>query len=101
MPVADMINSCSNDKVAQAAVACINGQFAERVRSAAHENELSVGRFVALVVRDYALCANDEAGVALREKMEGADQPILEGLRYVIERALKARSSARAIARKR
>lgn len=89
MLIADMIHSCSNDKVAQAAVACIGGHFAERVRLAARENGLNAGRFVAIVMRDYALRANDEARAMLRGKIAGADQPILRGLYYVVEQALE------------
>lgn len=32
MVIVDLINSCSNDKVAHAALACIGGGFAERER---------------------------------------------------------------------
>jgi hypothetical protein len=88
MLVADMINSCSNEKVAQAAVACIGGQFAERVRAVALENGLSVGRLISFVVRDYAMRADEEARALLYARMAGADQPILDGLRHVVEHAL-------------
>lgn len=89
MLVADLIHSCSNDKVAQAALACIGGRFADRVRAAAHEKGVNVGRFVAVVVRDFARRADETAREALRETVSGADQPLLSGLRAVLEPALE------------
>jgi hypothetical protein len=89
MLIADLIHSCSNEKVAQAAVACIGGHFADRVRRVAGRNGLNVGRFVAIVVRNFACRANDEARAALSTKVAGADQPLLNGLRHVVEPALE------------
>lgn len=89
MLVADLIHSCSNEKVAQAALMCIGGRFAERVRAAAQEKGVNVGRFVVIVVRDFARRADDGVREALREKISGADQPLLKGLRTVLEPALE------------
>jgi hypothetical protein len=89
MLIADMIHSCSNDKVAQAALACIGGQFAERIRAAARMNGLNTGRFVAIVVREFARRADQEAHVLLQKNIIGADQPLLHGLRYILEPALE------------
>jgi hypothetical protein len=89
MVIADMIHSCSNDKVAQAAVASIGGSFADRVRVAAQGHGLNVGRFVAAVVRNFARHANGEAREALQRESSKADQPLLHGLRRVVERALE------------
>lgn len=89
MLVTDLIHSCSNDKVAQAAVTCIGGPFAERVRAVSNEFGVSAGRFVAVVVRDFALRADDEARGALARQIAGTDQPLLNGLRHVVEAALE------------
>jgi hypothetical protein len=89
MLVTDLIHSCSNDKVAQAATVCIGGAFAERVRAAARENGVSEGRFVAVIMRDFALRANDETRAELAREVSGCDQPILHGLRHVVEAALE------------
>lgn len=89
MLVADLIHSCSNEMVAQAALSCIGGRFAERVRVAAHQKGMSVGRFVAAVVRDFARRADDGVREALRERITGDDQPLLMGLRAVLEPALE------------
>ncbi|HEY8261633.1 MAG TPA: hypothetical protein VIG55_10515 [Methylosinus sp.] len=89
MLVTDLIHSCSNDKVAQAATCCIGGAFAERVRVAARQSGVSEGRFVAVIVRDFALRADDETRARLARDMANCDQPILDGLRQVVEAALE------------
>ena len=76
MLVTDLIHSCSNDKVAQAATCCIGGVFAERVRAVALENGVSEGRFVAVVVRDFALRADETERAAARprdDRLRSAD----------------------------
>jgi hypothetical protein len=89
MLVADLIHSCSNEMVAQAALSCIGGRFAERVRVAAQEKGMSVGRFVSVVVRDFARRADETVREALRERIIGDDQPLLTGLRAVLEPVLE------------
>jgi hypothetical protein len=89
MVILDLINSCSNDKVAQAALSCIGGHFAERVRVVAGEKGLSVGKFVVLAVRDFASRSDEAAQEALRVKVVRDDQPLLRGLREVLEAALE------------
>jgi len=89
MLVTDLIHSCSNDRVAQAATFCIGGVFAERVRAVALAKGVSEGRFVAVVVRDFALRADEAERAQLAREMIGSDQPILSGLRRVVEKALE------------
>ncbi len=89
MLVTDLIHSCSNEMVAQAALSCIGGRFAERVRVAAQEKGMSVGRFVSVVVRDFSRRADETVREALRERITGDDQPLLSGLRAVLEPVLE------------
>jgi len=89
MLIADMIHSCSNDKVAQAALSCIGGTFADRVASVASKNGVSAGRYVALVVKDFALRADGAAHAALQEQIARCDAPLLHGLRRILESALE------------
>ncbi|HEY8126977.1 MAG TPA: hypothetical protein VIF88_16320 [Methylocystis sp.] len=89
MVIVDLINSCSNDKVAHAALVCIGGGFAERVSAAAREKGVSVGRFVAMAVREFASRSDEAAQEALRAKVVRDDQPLLRGLREVLEVALE------------
>jgi hypothetical protein len=90
MVIADMIHSCSNANVAEAAVFCIGGAFAERVNVAARRNGVDAGRFVSIVVRDFARRASNETLDGLSKKIAGADQPLLRGLVHVLEPALEA-----------
>ncbi|MFO1101537.1 MAG: hypothetical protein U1E20_01375 [Methylocystis sp.] len=89
MVIADLINSCSNDKVAQAALSCIGGHVAERVRVAAGDKGLSVGKYVVLAVREFASRSDKAAQEALRVRVVRDDQPLLRGLREVLEAALE------------
>jgi hypothetical protein len=89
MLITDLIHSCSNEKVAQAALMCIGGRFAERVREVAHGKGMNAGRFVTVVIRDFARRADDGVRESLREKISGSDQPLLNALRAVLEPVLE------------
>ena len=93
MVIADMIHSCSNADVAEAAVCCIGGEFAERVRAAARKNRVNAGRFVSIVMRDFARRASRETLAGLNREIAGADQPLLRGLVHVLEPALEEEAS--------
>ena len=88
MLIADLIHSCSNEKVAQAALNCIGGRFAERVSVCARERGMTSGAFAAAAIYRFGRRADPASREALREKMAGYDQPILEGLRAILEGAL-------------
>jgi hypothetical protein len=90
MLISDLIHSCSNEKVALAAMASIGGVFAERVRSAAQEYGVPAGRFIAWIVRDFGRRASDEMRLALQERVAGADQPLLHALRHIVENAIES-----------
>ncbi len=87
--IADLIHSCSNEKVARAAVASIGGGFAERVHAAACDGGVNTGRLVAIIVRDFGRKSNEQTRQNLRLKIAGADQPLLFGLRHIVESALE------------
>lgn len=90
MVIADMIHSCSNAHVAKAAVRCIGGAFAERVAAAARQKGMEMGGFVAVLVQEFARCADGETRQALSREIVGADQPILRGLACLLEPSLEA-----------
>jgi hypothetical protein len=89
MLIADLIHSCSNEKVAEAALCCLGGRFAENVNVIAREKGVSAGGFVVAVIRDFACNADAPMRESLREKITGDDQPLLEGLRTLLENALR------------
>ncbi|MFY9627147.1 MAG: hypothetical protein WAK03_03200 [Methylocystis sp.] len=89
MLIADMIHSCSNANVAEAAVCSIGGAFAERVATVAVKNGMDVGRFVAIIMQDFGRRANDSIIATLQQNVAGADQPLLNGLVQVVEPVLE------------
>jgi hypothetical protein len=90
MLISDLIHSCSNERIALAAMASIGGVFAERVRGAAQENGVPAGRYIARIVQDFGCRANVDARHALQKKVKGADQPLLSGLQHIIETAIES-----------
>ena len=88
MMVRDIINSCSNEKIAEAALASIGGTFAERVRATARKSGVAAGTFVAMTVRSFARRAGERDYHALRDAVLGTDQPVLHGLTLILRPAL-------------
>ena len=88
MIVREIFRTCSNPHVARAAVASIGGDFARRFSRDAAKRNLTSGIFAAGLVRRFSrqACARDWEGVD--EATRGADQPILSGLRYILERGV-------------
>ena len=93
MSIDEIIRTCSNEKVAQAAVASLGSAFASRVKTAAEFRGLSVGSFAARIVRDFDDDAPACERSAVDRAMERADQPILRGLEIILERALEEKSA--------
>jgi hypothetical protein len=82
--LAEIIHTCSHEKVAHAAVASMGPSFAEKVRVAAGKLDLSTGAFAARVVREFDECSGEAERQAIRKAMGGSDQPILTGLRLIL-----------------
>jgi len=92
--IAEMIRSCSHEKVAQAAVASVGADFAGKVGATAGAQGLSAGAFAARVVREFEKRIDEKLVDAteiqsLRAVMSGADQPILCGLRHILAPAIE------------
>ena len=88
MIVLEIVVTCSNPHVARAAVASIGGEFARRFAHDAARRNLSSGVFAAGLVRGFSLRAGESDWEAVDEATRGADQPILSGLRYILEHGL-------------
>ncbi|HEY1943519.1 MAG TPA: hypothetical protein VGH40_15510 [Roseiarcus sp.] len=85
----EIVRTCSNAHVARAAVASIGGDFAERFAEDASRRDLPSGVFAARLVRDFARSAGQDDWNGASEAARGADQPILSGLRYILDRRLR------------
>jgi hypothetical protein len=81
----EIIHTCSNVHVARAALASIGGEFAAQVAAKAHDANVTTGVFVAHMVRDFSRRAGDDEWDGVDEAARGADQPILSGLRHILD----------------
>lgn len=85
---AELIKSCSHEKVAEAAVLSIGGDFRDRVILLACASGASPGSLASECVRRFAEEAQDEDWEALASVLAGCDIPILHGLRWLVETML-------------
>ena len=88
MTAREIIHTCSNVHVARAALASMGGDVAARVVDRAQSANLSVGALVAHMVKDFSRRAEDDQWDGVDEAARGADQPILSGLRYILDNEL-------------
>jgi hypothetical protein len=82
----EIVLTCSNPHVARAAVLSIGGDFARRLSRDAAKRNLTSGAFAAGLVRRFSRQAGDGDWAGVGHAARGADQPILSGLRYILER---------------
>jgi len=89
----EIVHTCSNSEVARAAVKSIGGDFARDFAAEASRRELPSGVWAASLVREFADKADEVELQSVVAATHGSDQPILSGLRYILERGV--RDSAR------
>ena len=82
--IAEIIHTCSHEKVAQAAVASMGADFAGKVGATAGAYGLSIGAFTARAVREFEKSVGEQEKQALRAIMDRTDQPILTGLQHIL-----------------
>ena len=90
MLIEEITKTCSHEGVADAAIACMGETFALRVRSEARQRGLTPGAFAVRTVQTFVCTAGEGERQAVRLAMDGADQPVLSGLRRIIEPSLHA-----------
>ena len=90
----EIVRTCSNPHVARAALASIGGEFARRFAVDASRRDLPSGVLAARFVRAFAENADDEDWRRVAAATRGADQPILSGLLYILDRGLSAGTDA-------
>jgi hypothetical protein len=86
--VREILQTCSNPHVARAAVDSIGGDFARRFSHDAATRNLTRGIFAAGLVRRFSRQARARDWEGVDKATRGADQPILSGLRYILERGV-------------
>lgn len=90
----EIINSCTNEAVAEAALLSLGGDFCARVQLLAGTHQLSAGRYVAALVYRFAEEAEDHSWSNLDAAMQRQDMPLLAGLRFVLETMIDGEESA-------
>ena len=89
MMVREIVSTCSNPHVANAAVLSIGGDFARRFERDAAARNLSSGMLAARLVRHFVSRADVADWETARAAMRKADTPVLSGLRYILEREIE------------
>jgi hypothetical protein len=84
----EIVHTCSNSYVADAAVISIGGEIAKVLADSANRNAMTRGAYAAKLVREFASHASDgdQRGVAAAAR--GSEQPVLSGLLYILERGV-------------
>jgi hypothetical protein len=88
MLVADLLHSCANDSVAEAAVSSIGGDFTSKMCDEAMRRGVSVGYLASSVVRNFARVASERDWRELTDATRGEDTPVLAGLRVILTRQI-------------
>ncbi len=88
----EIVHTCSNSKVAHAAVKSIGGDFAREFAADASQRKLPSGVWAARLVREFADKADEVELQGVVAATHGSDQPILSGLRYILERGVRDNS---------
>jgi hypothetical protein len=86
----EIVHTCSNSYVADAAVISIGGEIARAVADDANRHAMSRGAYAAKLVREFASRADDGERGRVAAAAFRSEQPILSGLRYILERGVRA-----------
>ena len=88
----EIVHTCSNYHVARAAVDSIGGEFARVFSESASRRSMSRGAFAACIVREFGDKADADEHQSVTRAAQGSEQPVLTGLRYILERAVREES---------
>jgi hypothetical protein len=90
MVYSEIVRTCVNSHVAEAAVQSLGGEIALLLSEDAGRVAMSRGDYTAKLVRDFASSADacDEGRVLAAAR--GSQHPLLTGLRYILERRNRA-----------
>ena len=100
MRLQEVIHTCSNEKVAEAALISLGGAFAKIVAVAAARRGVQLGRLVAELARDFERHMGTCVWTRAEQAMRGADQPVLVGLYVILAHGL-LQENLRAVGAKR
>jgi len=89
----EIVRTCSNAHVAEAAVQSLGGQIALALSESADRVAMGRGEFAARMVREFAESADDGEKGRVLAAAHGSQQPILSGLRYILERGAQSQTA--------
>ena len=84
MLIEEIVRTCVNESVAQAAVASIGRRFAGDVAEAATVNGMTVGGFTALSVQRFARQGDEGELRSVVAAMSNSQEPLLAGLHRIL-----------------
>lgn len=84
MLIQEIVRSCENENVAQAAVASIGRTFSSRVNDVATMYGMSVGAYTALSVKRFARHGDEGEMRSVLSAMEASQEPVLAGLHRIL-----------------
>ena len=93
----EIINTCTHDMVAEAAVASIGSEFQAKVLRLATARDMTVGAFVATLVRRFSWRADASERRLLALAMRNAQTPFLAGLRHILETMMREDAQIRRV----
>ncbi len=84
----EIVHTCSNSYVADAALISIGGDIARAVADKASRHSMSRGAYAAKLVQEFAVRADDGDQRGVLAAARGSEQPILSGLQYILARGV-------------
>ncbi len=93
--IAEIIHTCSHEKVAHAAVASMGSAFAGKVGVTARASGLSIGAFTARAVREFDEFSGEAERQSISKAMDSSDQPILTGLQLILSPIIEREAAER------
>jgi hypothetical protein len=90
MVYSEIVRTCVNSHVAEAAVQSLGGEIALLLSEDADRVAMTRGDYAAKLVRDFASSADSAEQGRVLAAARGSQQPILTGLRYILERRPRA-----------
>jgi hypothetical protein len=85
----EIVHTCSNSYVADAALISIGGEIARVIADDANRHAMPRGDYAAKLVRDFADRADDGDERRVLAAAANSQQPILSGLRYILEQRVR------------
>lgn len=85
MLIEELLRTCANRSVANAAISSIGHRFAGEIEARARTRDVAVGDYVSDAVSRFARSGDEAAMRSVVSAMNGAQEPILAGLHRILQ----------------